>query len=174
PPHRFHLPPPEQPLRVHIEGPLLALQKLLPEVSWHLTTHSPEFPMSGGPKLAELAFQKIYGRKVQPDVAGDMVVRDEYMGWIPEAPPMIDYYGVTFDHLVPTDDTNPEVLQINILEIEDDAGRYAIRHNQFVINPADYIGKQVLGAPRCCSTRKGTTDRERINGAVNARIGNTI
>jgi hypothetical protein len=30
---------------------------------------------------------------------------------------MIDYYGVTFDHLVPPDDTNPEVLQINIVEI---------------------------------------------------------
>ena len=92
PPHRFHLPPPEQPLRVHTEGPLLALQRLLPEVSWHLTTHSPEFPMSGGPKLAELVFQNIYGRKVQPDVAGDMVVRDEYKGWIPNAPPYVIHY----------------------------------------------------------------------------------
>lgn len=79
---------------------------------------------------------------------------------------MIDYYGVTFDHLVPVNDTNPKVLQINIVEIEDDAGVYAIQHNKFVIDPADYIGKQVLGAPRCCSTRKGTTDRKRINNAV--------
>jgi len=86
---------------------------------------------------------------------------------------MIDYYGVTFDHLVPADDTDPEVLQINIVEIEDDAGMYAIKYNQFKINPADYVGKQVLGAPRCCSTRKGTTDRKRVNGAVNERIGNT-
>ncbi|KZM27858.1 hypothetical protein ST47_g996 [Ascochyta rabiei] len=153
PPHRFHLPLREQPLRIHAEGPLLALQKLLPEVSWHLTTHSPEFLMCGGPKLAELVYQKIYGRKARPDVAGDMVVRDEYMGWIPNAPPMIDYYGVTFDHLVPADDTNPEVLQINIVEIEDDAGMYAIQYNRFEINPADYIGKQVL---------------------VNEREGNTI
>lgn len=30
---------------------------------------------------------------------------------------LIDYYGVTFDHLVPADDTNPEVLQMNIIEI---------------------------------------------------------
>jgi hypothetical protein len=38
---------------------------------------------------------------------------------------LIDYYGVTFDHLVPADDTNPEVLQINIIEIEEDNGVYA-------------------------------------------------
>jgi len=36
---------------------------------------------------------------------------------------MIDYYGITFDHLVPIDDTNPEVLQINVIEIEDDEGQ---------------------------------------------------
>jgi len=130
--------------------------------------------MSGGPKLAELAFQQIYHRKVRHDVARDMVVRDEYKGWVNKALPMIDYYGVTFDHLVPIDDTNPEVLQINIVEIEDDAGIYAIQYNKFVIDPADYIGKQVLGAPRCCSTRKGTSDRKRINDAVNERIGNKM
>jgi hypothetical protein len=31
--HPFHLLPSEQPLRIHIKGPLLALQKLLPGVS---------------------------------------------------------------------------------------------------------------------------------------------
>lgn len=87
---------------------------------------------------------------------------------------MIDYYGVTFDHLVPVDHANPEVLQINIVEIEDDAGRYAIRYNRFDIDPADYVGKKVLGAPRCCSTRKGTTDRKRVNDAVEERIGNSL
>ena len=85
---------------------------------------------------------------------------------------MIDYYGITFDHLVPKDDSNPEVLQINIVEIEDDAGIYAKQYNKFSIDPADYIGKQVLAAPRCCSTRTGTSDRDRINGAVSERYGN--
>jgi hypothetical protein len=85
PSHPFHLPPVEQPLRIHIEGPLLALRKLLPGVSWHVANYSPDFPMSGGPKLAELAFQQIYHRKVRHDVAGDMVVRDEYMGWVDKA-----------------------------------------------------------------------------------------
>lgn len=84
---------------------------------------------------------------------------------------MIDYYGVTFDHLVPTDDTDPEVLQINIVEIEDDGGVYANKYNPFDIDPAEYIGKKVLAVPRCCQKRKGTTDRQRINDAVNARDG---
>ena len=82
---------------------------------------------------------------------------------------MIDYYGVTFDHLVPTNDTNPEVLQINIAEIEDDNGVYANRYNSFNIDPAEYIGKKVLAVPRCCQKRKGTTDQKRVNDAVNAR-----
>ncbi|KAJ5712478.1 hypothetical protein N7493_008946 [Penicillium malachiteum] len=141
PPRRFHFPSPEQPLRIQIEGPLLALQRLLPGVSWHVP-HS--FPLPGGPRLAELAFQAIYHRNIQPNIAGDMVVRDEYKGWLIEARPkeMIDYYGVTFDHLVPADDTNPEVLQINIIEIEDDAGVYANKYNPFVIDPKEYIGKK--------------------------------
>lgn len=84
PPHRFHFPSAEQPLRIQIEGPLLAVQKLLPGVSWHVP-HS--FPLPGGPKLAELAFRAIYHRDIQPDVDGDMVVRDEYTGWLMEARP---------------------------------------------------------------------------------------
>jgi len=82
---------------------------------------------------------------------------------------MIDYYGVTFDHLVPATDTNPEVLQLNIVEIEDDNGIYANQYNSFSIDPVEYIGKKVLAVPRCCQKRKGTTDQRRINDAVNAR-----
>ncbi|KAJ5716021.1 uncharacterized protein N7483_013202 [Penicillium malachiteum] len=84
PPHRFHFPSAEQPLRFQIESPLLVLQKLLPAVSWHVP-HS--FPLPGGPKLAELAFRAIYNRNVRPNVAEDMVVRDEYKGWLVEARP---------------------------------------------------------------------------------------
>ena len=84
---------------------------------------------------------------------------------------MIDYYGITFDHLVPTDDTDPEVLQINIIEIEDDGGIYANDNSRFEIDPVDYTGKKVLAVPRCCQKRKGTTDRRRVNDGVNARSG---
>ena len=58
---------------------------------------------------------------------------------------MINYYNVTFDHLVLIDNTNLENLQINIVII-DDEGVYARKDNIFNIDPADYIGKQVLGA----------------------------
>lgn len=85
---------------------------------------------------------------------------------------MIDYYGVTFDHLVPPDDTNPEVLQINIIEIEDDMGEYANKYNPFEIDPEEYIGKKVLAVPRCCQIRKGTTDRVRVNDGVKSRMEN--
>lgn len=40
----------------------------------------------------------------------------------------IDYYGVTFDHLVPPHDLDPEVLQIDIIEMDDDEGAYANTH----------------------------------------------
>ena len=83
----------------------------------------------------------------------------------------IDYYGVTFDHLVPADDPNPEVLQINITEIEDDGGAYANVHLPFAVDPVEYIGKKVLALPRCCQKRKGTTDRKRVNSVVNEREG---
>lgn len=70
-----------------------------------------------------------------------------------------------------TDDTNPEVLQINIVEIEDDAGVYENKHNPFEIDPKEYIGKKVLALPRCFQNRKVTTDRIGVNDAVNARDG---
>lgn len=78
----------------------------------------------------------------------------------------IDYYGVTFDHLVPADDTDPEVLQINIIEIEEDGGAYANENLPFSVDPADFIGKKVLAVPRCCQKRKGTQDRGRVNDGV--------
>lgn len=57
---------------------------------------------------------------------------------------MIDYYGVPFDHLVPANDTDPEVLQINIIEVEDDGGVYVKKYNPFDIDLAEYMGKEVL------------------------------
>lgn len=84
---------------------------------------------------------------------------------------MIDYYGVTFDHLVPTDDRDPEVLQISIVEIEDDGGVYGNKYNPFDIDPEEYIGKKVLAVQRCCQKREGTTDRAKVNNSVNFRAG---
>ncbi|KAL1868549.1 hypothetical protein VTK73DRAFT_3605 [Phialemonium thermophilum] len=127
PAHPFHFPPLERPLGIQIEGPLISIQKLLPTSTWHVKAGSTDFPQPGGILLAKLTYRSLYGKDVRPDVAGDLVVRDEYLGWVLEGkiPTHIDYYGVTFDHLVPADDPDPDVLQINIIEMDDDGGEYA-------------------------------------------------
>lgn len=86
-----------------------------------------------------------------------------------------DYYGVTFDHLILPDDLDPDVLQINIIEMETDSGpfahggAYAKENLLFVVDPAEYAGKSVLAVPRCCQKRKGTQDRARVNSSVAER-----
>lgn len=70
----------KSPLRVQIEGPVVAIQKLLPDISWHTDPLSLVFPQPAGPEIAKLAYQAIYGRSVRPELANDMVVRDEYLG----------------------------------------------------------------------------------------------
>jgi hypothetical protein len=56
----------------------------------------------------------------------------------------------------------PEVLVINIIEVDNDGGEYAdggIYASEvlpFPINPIEYIGKKVLAVPRCCQYKKGT------------------
>lgn len=76
---------------------------------------------------------------------------------------------MTFDHLVPADDADPDVLQINIAEMDGDEGEYANKHLPFSVNWKDYTGKKILAVPRCCQIRKGTTDRLRINDGVKRR-----
>lgn len=58
---------------------MLALQRLLPKVSWDVdySGHLHRFLLPGGSKLAKLAFREIYQRDPRDDVAGDMVLRDE-------------------------------------------------------------------------------------------------
>ena len=78
----------------------------------------------------------------------------------------IDYYGVTFDHLVPADDPNPEVLAISIIEVDNDGGAFANKVLPFSIDPTEYTGKKILGVPRCYEIKKGTQDRQRWNSLV--------
>ncbi|GAB1315515.1 hypothetical protein MFIFM68171_05725 [Madurella fahalii] len=80
PAHPLHPPPPEKPLRIQIEGPVVAIQKLLPGVSWQTDPLSLVFPQPAGPEIAKLAYRTVYGRDTCPELANDMVVRDEYLG----------------------------------------------------------------------------------------------
>lgn len=84
---QYHFPPPHQPLRIQTEGPLIAIQRLLPHIPWRLGLFDRMFPQPAGPELARLAYQKIYGSDVSLDVPGHLVVRDEYLGWMPEKRP---------------------------------------------------------------------------------------
>ncbi|KAI1117910.1 hypothetical protein F5Y14DRAFT_400405 [Nemania sp. NC0429] len=122
--------------------------------------------MPGGTGLAKLAYRALYGTDVRSEIARDMVVRDQYLGWVNEGKrprSAIDYYGVTFDHLVPADDLDPDVLQINIIEVDYDNGEYANKYLLFPVDAAEYTGTKVLAVPRCCQKRKGTQDRGAIN-----------
>jgi hypothetical protein len=62
----------------------------------------------------------------------------------------IDYYVVTFDHLVPANDPNPEVLAISIIKVDNARGAFANSVLSFPIDPTEYIGKKVFAVPRCC------------------------
>ena len=88
PRHPLHPPPVEQPLRIQIEGPLFSIQKLLPGVTWSPDAIFPAFPQPGGPLLATLTYRALYGRDPHPGVPQDMVVRDEYLGWITDPQPL--------------------------------------------------------------------------------------
>ncbi|KAH8763296.1 hypothetical protein F5883DRAFT_498889 [Diaporthe sp. PMI_573] len=177
PAHPLHPPPLDKPLRIQIEGPLVAIQKLLPSIQWHTDPLALMFPQPAAHELAKLTYRVIYGQDVRSEVVGDVIVRDEYLGWVMGEIPHknIDYYGVTFDHLVPAEDVDLDVLQINIIEMEANDGpfahgaAYANEHLLFPVDPADYAGKKVLAVPRCCQKRKGSQDRKRINSSVAER-----
>ncbi|KAK1586190.1 uncharacterized protein LY79DRAFT_591082 [Colletotrichum navitas] len=76
-----------------------------------------------------------------------------------------------YDYLVPVDDVDPEVLQINIMEAENDHGKYSNTYLPFSVDALEYTGKKVLAIPKCCRKRKGTQDRQRVNESVLERDG---
>ncbi|KAK1523929.1 uncharacterized protein CCOS01_09016 [Colletotrichum costaricense] len=174
PPGHLNLPDIERPLRISIEGPRQSIKKLFSSAVWDTRNFDGKFPQEAGPALAALTFRHVYGVSVRSHVLGDIVVRDEYIGWITgdEIPvDDSDYYGVTFDHLVPVDDADPEVLQINIIEVESDEGKTANEYLRFPVDALEYTGKKVLAVSRYCQKRKGTTDRARVNNGVLHRDG---
>lgn len=75
------------PLRIQIEGPLVSVQKLLPEVPWAIDSPDPNFSQPVALELAKLAYREIYRVEDLLDVPGDLIVRDEYLGWVREARP---------------------------------------------------------------------------------------
>lgn len=87
PAHPFHPPPLEKPLRIQIEGPKVAIQKLFPSILWHTDPLALVFPQLASHELARMTYQAVYGRDARPEVATDVVVRDEYLGWVTDVIP---------------------------------------------------------------------------------------
>lgn len=76
---------------------------------------------------------------------------------------------------MPDTATDPEVLAINIIEMEEASGdfangiEFARKHLCIQVNAEDYRGIKVLAVPRCCQKKNGTQDRDRINSDVQRR-----
>ena len=66
---------------------MIAIERLLPDIPWRLDSRDRVFPQSAGPEPARLTYQTIYGRDIHPEVPGDLVVQDEYLGWMPKKRP---------------------------------------------------------------------------------------
>jgi hypothetical protein len=94
------------------------------------------------------------GETTQNDVVFETVLQDLESLVCP------DYYGVTFDHLVPADDPDPEVLVINIIEVDNDGGEYADGGKYanevllFPVNPTEYTGQKYSPCRDVVSIRK--------------------
>lgn len=85
PRHPNHPPDSEKPLRIQIEGPLTLVQKLVPDAEWHVKQYNEVFPQPAGLCLARIAYAALYGREADPQgIAGDLIVRNEYLGWVME------------------------------------------------------------------------------------------
>lgn len=61
------------------------------------------------------------------------------------------------------------MIQINIIEMEEDEGSFTRECLRFEMNLEEYKGEKILAVPRCCTNRKGTTDRRRVNDRVKHR-----
>lgn len=53
--------------------------------------------------------------------------------------------------------------------MDGDEGQYANACLPFAVDWKEFAGKRILAVPRCCQTRKGTTDRLRISEGVRIR-----
>lgn len=79
--HPLHPPPPHLPLRVRIQGPLVAIKRLLPDAPWDTIG---SFPQPGGVELARLTHEALYGPLHSDEEQLDITVRDEYLAWVME------------------------------------------------------------------------------------------
>lgn len=54
----------------------------------------------------------------------------------------INCYGVTFNHLVPVNNPNPEVLPISFIRTKSDGGAFANKYLLFSVDPTEYAERK--------------------------------
>ncbi|KND88830.1 hypothetical protein TOPH_06519 [Tolypocladium ophioglossoides CBS 100239] len=157
PTHPNHFPRHDKPLRVQILGLNETINQLFNDGT---KMPSQERPITSavdfdeaGIRLAKMAFKLLYGRDVNSKDQSDFVPRYH-----------VDGYGITFDHLIPDADDDPETLMMNVCDpFEPEASIY------FKLDLERYktgLESSVLLVLRCCQLRKGSTDRKGINDQV--------
>jgi hypothetical protein len=75
PPHPLHPPSYEKPLRIDVAGPLSAIEKLLPNVSWNINLRDLRELQPAAIELARKVYQILYAQVPQSE--DDLVVRHE-------------------------------------------------------------------------------------------------
>jgi hypothetical protein len=87
PVHLNHPPLLDKPLRIKIEGPIVAIDRLFldnerqgPKL-WNMKTLFPEFPQPAAKRFAKITHDLLYGYGAEQTQRGeDMIVRNEYRG----------------------------------------------------------------------------------------------
>lgn len=86
PHHPFHFPSSNKSLRIRIQGPLISVQRLIPEAQWNHDFSNRPIPQLPALEFARITYRTIYGCDPRPEVPGDLVIRHEYCGWISHPP----------------------------------------------------------------------------------------
>ncbi|KAI9782833.1 MAG: hypothetical protein M1839_004584 [Geoglossum umbratile] len=162
PAHSHHPPSLDKPLRIAVGAPVPIARKLFPDAE---ITHDYDEPFSAqevGDRLAKLAFFRLYGRDPDPSQVGDYVVRTA--GFLqPQVVESEDqvYLDTFFDHLVPPEESNPEVLQLRIVDPRDPS---SIDKLSKIAISEDVFENCFVALPLCC--QKG--NRSHVRASVNA------
>jgi hypothetical protein len=85
PPHPLHPPPFDKPIRICAGGPLSAIEKLLPDLTWNLQLNSKIEFQQCALLLATFVYRTIYGR--EPVTEDGLRVRCETIGYLNPAFP---------------------------------------------------------------------------------------
>ncbi|KAI9866505.1 MAG: hypothetical protein M1813_001056 [Trichoglossum hirsutum] len=169
PAHPHHFPPLDKPLRVAVDALVPVSRKLFPDIELP-AGHADQLRLleEAGGRLAKLTFSRLYGRDPDSSRAGDFVVR---LGGFRETPATDSDDGIClqvfFDHLVPPTDSEPEVLQLGIVDPQDRPANDEF--SKITISEGEFKDCFVA-VPLCCQKRDGPDVQAGVRASVNATV----